>query len=242
MRFQPGRPARGGVVVARVLPVEHSTVRRRLKSSARYAIRADRFDGGNVSASIAKWRLQIGQHHFESLRTMFDFSVLKRAFQGLQSRRASIRTEIEELQRQRGALLNAPAGKDEVKALLAGWVQQAGAGYTGEMQSAVEQMARNHTSMRNPLRLQSLATLGAIEGGSGAAESKQLAQAICAVFGEGIRTTLCKAVDDMTWPANALSSAQRARDLDAIDDRIFKLQTEEQEINNQAAEAGLRLE
>ena len=172
----------------------------------------------------------------------FDFSALKRAFQGLQARRASIRAEIEDLKRQRSAVTDAKASRDEVKALIASWITAAGGNFVADLQASVATMANNSISMRNPDRVQQLVTLGGITADSGRAANGELAQALCALFGDSIRAGAFKAIDAMEWPVNGMSNAQRTASTQAIDAKISELETEEEDIVKQAAEAGLRTE
>lgn len=173
----------------------------------------------------------------------FDFSAIKKSVQSAEARLADLRKEIEGLQRKREAVRYAPCSRDEVKSLVSGWVKGNGAAYLDTLKSTVEQFARNPSSMASPHRLKQLTSLG---GGDGAAsidaDPRELGQALCALLGPQINGALMGAIDALDWPDAAVSSADRQVQINALDERIAKLQAEETEIVSKAREAGINLE
>lgn len=174
---------------------------------------------------------------------IFDFAAVKRSVQGLEERLKSLRDEIEELQKKRQAAHYAPAAREDIKAMVRSWVRDSGEGYLQSFQEAIAAMARNPVAMDKPERAKQLASFGAsgLAYGEGA-DPRVFGQAICALFGGPIVDALAKAVDSMDWPANALTTEQRRKEIATLDSRIAKLQEEESDIVNKAAEVGINLE
>ena len=172
-----------------------------------------------------------------------DFSAVKRAFQGMEARLASIRTEVQQLQTRREAIRHAPAHREDVKTLVKTWVAEASSRFTGELQDGVEKLARNPTSMSKPDEVKHLVTLGALGRPSYTGqEPLELGAILCAVLGPTIQQAAIQAIDAMEWPETAIPAARRQSELEALDTRIEKLLADEREIIEKARDAGLNLE
>jgi hypothetical protein len=174
----------------------------------------------------------------------FDFSAVKRAFQGLESRLSSIRSEVAELQIKRDATNNAPLAKEDVKAMCSGWISATRTSFMTELSDSVERMSRSPAALANAGRARQLVALGGVADkfSGDAIEAQDLGRTICAFFGSTIQAAVEKHIDAMEWPAHAVSNARRASEVASLDERIVRLQQEEQEIINKAAEVGLHLE
>lgn len=173
---------------------------------------------------------------------LFDFSAIKKSVQGAESRLKDLRKEIEELQRKREAFNYAPASKDEIKGLVSGWVKNTGAVYMETLRSTVEKFSSNPHNMGSPQRIKQLIGLGGSDFSTGIdADPREFGQALFALLGPQINSALLSAIDGMDWPDNAVSSADRQTHVNALDERIIKLQAEETEIVEKAREIGINL-
>lgn len=174
---------------------------------------------------------------------MFDFSAVKRSVQGLEARMGSLRTEMADLQNKRQATHLAPAAREDVKALVVGWVRGGGGAHAATIQETIELMSRNPQAMATYQdRVKQLVSFGAAASAhAGDVDQREIGRALCFVFGKQIEDAVTRAIDAMEWPANALSQAKRSEEVAALDARILALETEQNEIINKAQEIGLRL-
>lgn len=175
----------------------------------------------------------------------FDFSAVRRLVQGTESRLASIRTEVQQLQTRREAVRHAAASREDVKSLVAGWIASNSNRFTGQVQEAVERMARNPTAMGKGSELRRLVTFGAADPAFAAGfgeEPADLAPVLSALFGPTMLASVSAAIDGMPWPETALSAGQRENELATLDTKLEKLLEEERALVDNARAAGLHLE
>lgn len=174
---------------------------------------------------------------------IFDFASVKRSVQSMEDRLRSLRADIETLNRERILIEGAPVAKEDVKAVVSKWIRESGQAYTSELTAAVADLARTTSAFSQHGRMRQLSSFGALGFQNGAeADSQAIGQALCAVFGGAITQTIGQVIDAMEWPANAMTSEKRNSALESINDRIFKLEGEAEELINKAAELGIRLE
>lgn len=172
----------------------------------------------------------------------FDFSAIKKSLQSLDSRLKDLRNEKLTLQKQREAVQYAPASKEDVKLHVEKWVKDAGRSYTAKLFDSAKQFARSPRTP-NAGNFQSLATLSGAPGVlDDMTTPHDLGQAMCALLGPVLNDALMKSIDAMDWPDNALPLANRAKQIEGLDERISTLQNEEAEIITKAREAGLNLD
>lgn len=173
---------------------------------------------------------------------IFDFASVKRSVQSMEERLSALREEIEVLRRERVLIDSAPVAKEDVKAVVSKWIRDSGEAYTSHLKAAVADMARTPTAFSNQGRLKQLAGLGAqgLQNG-GEVDSQAIGQALCAVFGTTVNQAIGQVIDAMEWPSNALTSQKRNSALESINERIFKLEGEAEELINKASELGIRL-
>lgn len=173
---------------------------------------------------------------------MFDFNGLKRSIEALNQRLVAIQDELNVLQVERNGVLNAPAAKADVKAMLAQWVDSVSRNFNAGVQSCVDEFVRNPQSMRNAQRVGQVMSLALPSAATASpAGSDALDAALCALFGQPVKDALYRAVDEMEWANEGLPLAQRKSAVDKIDERIEELMSEQSQLTAQAAEARIIL-
>lgn len=174
---------------------------------------------------------------------IFDFALVKRSVQGLEEKLKSLRGQISALQQERQSVHAAPVAKEEVKALIGQWIGDAGKDYSAAFCAGVEAMSKNPSAFSRSNLVQRLASFGALGVMYGEEPSAQeLGRGLCAMFGASIKDSLIKSIDAMQWPTNALTHAQREKQLAQLDGKIADLEREAIDIINKAAEVGINLE
>ena len=168
-----------------------------------------------------------------------DFKKLRGEVQNLGDKIKAMQTESTGLQREREMVLSAPGSKDDVKAMLAGWIDSTGDAYSARMQETLTKFARSPRHMTPSNLAQFLSITGDATAYDKAAQSKEVDQALCALFGSLVNKALMKEIDAMDWPAGAITSAERAAKVADLDQRIDKLETDLKMLIDQAEEAGV---
>lgn len=173
---------------------------------------------------------------------LFDFASLRRSIQSIEERLKKLRIEINDKQRQRNAILGAPLCKDDVKQMLASWVQASADQHVKSLQESLTRMGRDPRGFSAQLTQQSAPRLfGAVSGYGQEPSASDMDKALCGLFGAELVRTLGEVVDRMEWPQQGLPMSQRQAAADKIERDLAELMREEEDLMNQAAEAGITL-
>jgi hypothetical protein len=140
----------------------------------------------------------------------------------------------------RNRVQSAPAVRADVKAMLTRWVDNKGVGFAGSFAASIREFV-NRPAQMGDMRVNQVVSLVGQVSVDGDMASAQLDRAMCAMFGPAVKAALMAAVDAMEWPAEGLPLAERAKEIDRIDQQIEKLQVELDGLARQAAEAGINL-
>lgn len=172
---------------------------------------------------------------------MFDFASLMRPLQGLKSRAGALGEEITALNALRNRVQSAPATRADVKAMLAHWVDAKAAGFAGSFAATIREFVNRPALMQGHGRVHQVVSLISRASMAGDTESSQLDRTMCALFGPQVKQALIAVVDAMEWPEEGLPLAERAKEIDRIDQLLEKLQGELAGLTRQAAAAGINL-
>jgi len=168
-----------------------------------------------------------------------DFKTLRGAVQNLEEKIKAMQAESNSLQREREMVLSAPGSKEDLKAMLASWIDSTGDAYRARMQETLTKFARSPRNMTPANLAQFLSITGDAQAYDKAAQSKEVDQALCALFGSLVNKALMKEIDGMDWPATAITNTERAAKVADLDQRIGKLETDLKQLIDQAEEAGV---
>jgi hypothetical protein len=182
---------------------------------------------------------------------MFDLDALRRHLQGFEGHRKLLAEKKATLIATRNALMAAPAARSDVKETLSKWVDRTAAGFTEALTRDLGEFVRRPQTMGDTRVSQVVSLVGspaapgldfAATRAGDAGQSAQVDRALCALFGPELKATLFAGVDAMAWPAKeGLPLAARLAEVEKLDRQIEKLETEERELEEQAASAGVRL-
>lgn len=170
---------------------------------------------------------------------IFDFASLRRSIQNVEAQLKKMQDELADLTRQRERVLSAPASKDDLKALLSGWVAGNGDKYRTALRETLAQFVRNPRNMSADRLARMLSVSGAAQPNGEALRVQDVDQALCALFAPLLNSALMEQVDAMPWPDDAISDAQRKASADKLEQRIVALQKEINDLINSAEEAGI---
>lgn len=169
---------------------------------------------------------------------MFDLSFLKKSVTALTQERAKLLNAIEELQREREDILNAPATRDDIKAMVSAWCADRAGKYLPQLSNALSPFIRKPKLIHGDGGMHSFTLFGA--------QGNQLAgpvlsdMMICALFGPALVKALHETIDATPeWPANALPWKGRTERIAAIDKKLEALIASEADIVAQARSAGV---
>lgn len=178
---------------------------------------------------------------------MFDFLSLKKTLANFAGELGDLRSQIENLQRQREDIVNAPATREDMKAMVEKWAAGRSAEYmkklgatikgfaidTGRLQ--VEQEINRSMTLFGTTR--NLYPLGMHPG----PELDDMA--ICCLMGTSLVKSLHAAIDAMeNWPAGSMPMSGRAKKIGDLDEKIAKLVQQKSSLVSAAADAGVRVD
>jgi hypothetical protein len=170
---------------------------------------------------------------------LFDFASIRRSVAGVGQKLQQMQTEVEDLRRQREQMLNGPASKEDMKAMLAAWLESTGDKYRQELQETLKKFVRNPRNMTSHNLEGVMSITGAAQPFSDAIRNRDVDQALCALFGPMLKKALMEEVDRMEWAPNALTIAERTVAAERLSVRISQLQEEIREMISAAEEAGI---
>lgn len=170
---------------------------------------------------------------------LFDFASIRRSVSGLEDQLKKMHAEIEALRQKRELLLSQPANRGDVKAMLSGWVASSGDVYRQSLRTTLEKFVQNPRNM-TPERLASMVSIaGAAHPLGDALRPKDVDQALCALFGPLLNTAILDQVDLLDWPNEGLPLVQRENEAKKMTQRIAQLESERDELIQQAEDAGI---
>lgn len=178
----------------------------------------------------------------------FDFTAVKKSKESLQKRLFDIRNQTLELQKKVEAIRYAPAAREDVKANVRAWVKDAADNYAKTLLEKITRLAKSPVNP-NGHDLRAFVTFGGATGPNGSRinqdfqpSTQEIGQSMCALLGPVVLDSLLNAIDAMPWPENAVPMADRESLIAELSQKISKLIAEEDQIVNQASEAGLSLD
>jgi hypothetical protein len=101
------------------------------------------------------------------------------------------------------------------------------------------------SKFRNPRNLTQddmaryMSITGAAQPGGEALRTQDVDQALCALFAPLLKDALFKEIESMEWSENTMNNAQRVKDAERLDERIYQLDTEIAALINGAEESGI---
>lgn len=177
---------------------------------------------------------------------MFDFLSLKKTLANFAGELGGLRSQIENLQRQREDIVNAPATREDVKAMVEKWAAGKSAEYVKRLQFNMQEFV---TQPKNLLDAQAVENRMTLFG-----KSRQIGefamfpgpeledQVICCLMGPTLITSLHAAIDAMeNWPKGSIPMSGRAKKISDLDDKIAELSQKESVLVNAAKDAGVRV-
>jgi hypothetical protein len=171
---------------------------------------------------------------------MFDISFLKKSVASIGQQNKKLSADIEMHQRKREDIINAPATKEDLKAMVAAWCQERSGKYAEHLSAALGIFIRKPALMADQNRVAKFTVFGA--QGSYLPGPALNDMVLCSLFGPALVTALHASIDAMEWPANALPIAGRAKQVEDLDARIGKLTKEQAELVAEARDAGVIFE
>lgn len=177
---------------------------------------------------------------------MFDFLGLKKTLADFAGELGGLRTQIETLQRQREDIVNAPATREDIKAMVETWAAGRSAEYVRRLQFNMHEFVIDPKNLQDPQAISNRMTLFG--------KSRQLGalamfpgpeledMAICCLMGPALIKSLHTAIDAMEdWPKGSIPMSGRARKISDLDDKIAKLAQQESSLVSAAQDAGVRV-
>jgi hypothetical protein len=177
---------------------------------------------------------------------MFDFLGLKKTLANFAGELGGLRSQIETLQRQREDIVNAPATREDVKAMVETWAAGRSAEYIKRLQFNMQEFVIDPKNLQAAQVINGRMTLFGVSRQMGALamfpgpELEDMA--ICCLMGPALIQSLHAAIDAMEdWPKGSLPMKGRAREISDLDDKIAKLVKQEFSLVSAAEDAGVRI-
>jgi chaperonin cofactor prefoldin len=171
-----------------------------------------------------------------------DFKSLRKSVDSLEKRLQAMRTEVEELRRQRERVQHAPVHKDDLKALLGNWLAANGERYQQSLRETLAKFVRSPRYMTQHELDQAMSLSGALQpfaGDTARIGPKDIDQALCGLFAPLLKDALMKEIDSMEWSPSAISTAERTVTVDQLTEQIERLDRDIATLINEAEEAGI---
>ncbi|MDO8320609.1 hypothetical protein [Rhodoferax sp.] len=177
---------------------------------------------------------------------MFDFLSLKKTLANFAGELGGLRSQIEILQRQREDIVNAPATREDVKAMVEKWAAGKSAEYVKQLQFNMQEFVTKPEHLLNAQTIENRMTLFGKSrqlGGLGMFPGPELDdRAICCLMGPALITSLHAAIDAMeNWPKGSIPMSGRAKKISDLDNKIDELSQKESVLVNAAKDAGVRV-
>lgn len=178
---------------------------------------------------------------------MFDFLPLRKTLSTFVAEVASLRGDIERLQREREDIITAPATRQDMKAAVDRWVSGRAAEYVKKLRFNMGPLICKPESFKDPAVFDKRMTLFGTSRQLGGADTmfpgpELEDMAICALVGPALTKALHEAIDAMDWPENSRPMAGREDRLASIDSKLAKLVEQEEKLTAAARESGITLD
>lgn len=173
---------------------------------------------------------------------IFDFLGIKKSVDSLIGQVNGIKRELEGLRREREELQVMPAAKADVIEQLCLRIDAVAAEYPADLTRAVGGFLASSKTHRLSAPTFSLGVLLPQASGAGAGMSAAtLMHGMAFLFRDPLKKAIAEAINAAEWPETTVTLATRTKRLEELDDRIGKLEAEEDELRNHAARAGIVL-
>ena len=167
---------------------------------------------------------------------MFDFLGVKGQVQKLATQLKKLREDIEQLQREREDVVNAPATKDDVKAQVKAWIAAQAAEYNAGFAGQLAALSCNALVPGHAVAINLASTSNSIFG------PMLFNRALCGLLGPALYESMASSIDAMTWPAGSLPMEGRAASVERIDKKLGALIDQQRALVFSARDAGLQVE
>lgn len=177
---------------------------------------------------------------------MFDFLSLKKTLANFAGELGDLRSQIENLQRQREDIVNAPATREDVKSMVEKWAAGRSVEYVKRLQFNMHEFVADPKNLQDAQAIDNRMTLFGKSrqmGALGMFPGPELEDmAICCLMGPSLVKSLHAAIDAMeNWPAGSMPLNGRAKKIGELDDKLAKLVQQESSLVSAAADAGVRV-
>lgn len=174
---------------------------------------------------------------------MFDLGSIKKAMGNYFSQLKKVQEEIENLRQEREDVLFAPPTRDDAMAAMAAWIKSRAKTYRDSVKKGLGELALNRGALEDPARFAEMAQrLPLVHQKVYGPADGPVDLMVSALMGDALMRSFASVVDEMPWPAGALSTAQRNEKLAAIDMKLEKLIELEKQLGAAAADAGINVE
>lgn len=171
------------------------------------------------------------------------FESLLATRQRVVSTRDSLRTQIDDLQRRREQILRAPATGADLMRAIDSWIESRAAAFEAGSRAQVEQLAREPQVLTTPTAI--AARLRLVAAGKARGEPVDVASlddALCWLLGPQLRDAFAGAIDRMDVAGEPVALDARPGLVAEIDRKLDGLLREAAELEEQAAQAGIRID
>lgn len=168
----------------------------------------------------------------------FDFKSLRRSVEGVEKKLQAMHAELADLRRQRERTSSAPTSKEDLKNLLSGWVATKGDGYRKALHETLRKFRNPRNLSPHELAL-AMSITGAHQPYGEAVRAQDVDQALCGLFAPLLSKALLDEVDNMEWPSDTVTAAEREAAVARLDERIVQIDQEIRELTAAAEDAGI---
>jgi hypothetical protein len=177
---------------------------------------------------------------------MFDFLNLKKTLANFAGELVNLRSQIEILHRQREDIVNAPATREDVKAMVEKWASGRSVEYVKRLQFNMQEFVTHPKKLQDAQAIDNRMTLfgkSRQQGGLGMYPGPELEDmAICCLMGPSLIKSLHAAIDAMeNWPTDSMPMNGRAKKISELDDKLAKLVQQESSLVSAATDAGVHI-
>lgn len=168
----------------------------------------------------------------------FDFKSLRRSVEGVGEKLQAMQVELADLRRQRERASTAPTSKEDLKNLLNAWVTSKGDQYRKSLHETLRKFRNPRNLSAHELAL-AMSITGAHQAFGEAVRTQDVDQALCGLFAPLLSKALLEEVDNMEWPSDTVTAAERIATVARLDERIVQVDQEIRELTTAAEEAGI---
>lgn len=172
----------------------------------------------------------------------FDFLKLKQSVSDIKNEVKTSRTQLEKLKQRREEILAAPFTKADVIEVLHSRIDQEATAYPGRLRSGLDKYINGDLASLYHHPLAMLLPAHANYQGSGAGTPDVLVSRLAFFMQKPFKDGIAAAVEQMDWPAGAISTKDRAAELSKLDKQIANLEEQMATLKKDAAQAGVFLD